>query len=306
MASTTDYYETLGVDRGATAEEIRKAYRKLARKYHPDVNKDADAATKFAEVQEAYDILSDAEKRKSYDRFGAAGPGGGMGGEGFRGPYSWSQQGGSNVDYSEVFDSMFGGERSPFGGGQGYAPPQAGRDVAEKITVTFMTALNGGVEEVHLADGNRAKVRIPAGFEPSHRLRLKGKGEPGMSGGPAGDVLLTVEVGGHPWLRRSGLDIEMDLPINAAEAAIGTSVTLPLPLGGTVDLVVPSGVSSGQRLRVKGQGAKRPDGTSGDFYAVVQIATPPLDEEATRLMEQLKENLGDVRSDCPWRAEVDG
>ncbi|MDP6601436.1 MAG: DnaJ C-terminal domain-containing protein [Phycisphaerales bacterium] len=306
MASTTDYYETLGVDRSATAEEIRKAYRRLARKYHPDVNKEADAATKFAEVQEAYDILSDAEKRKSYDRFGAAGPGDGMGGDGFRGPYSWSQQGGSDVDFSEVFGSMFGGGRSPFEGGHAHAPPQAGRDVAEKITVTFMTALHGGVEEVHLADGSRAKVRIPAGFEPGRRLRLKGKGESGMSGGPAGDVLLTVDVGGHPWLRRSGLDIEMDVPINAAEAALGTSVTLPLPLGGTVDLVVPSGVSSGQRLRVKGQGAKRPDGTSGDFYAIVQIVTPPLDDESTELMEQLKEHLGDVRSDCPWRAEVDG
>ena len=221
MAATDDYYKLLGVDRSATADEIRKAYRNLARKYHPDVNKADDAATKFAEVQEAYDTLSDAQKRKLYDTYGSAGPSSGFGG-GYSGSGYGSGGRGAAVDFSDIFGSAFGG---------------------------------GGGEEVATNDGI-SKVKIPAGIESGSKLRLKGKGHPGMMGGEQGDMLVTVSVGGHPMYQRKGLDVEMDVDINIAEAALGTKVKLPLPLGGSVDMKIPAGVSSSSRLRVKGKDAR--------------------------------------------------
>jgi DnaJ-class molecular chaperone len=298
MAATDDYYKLLGVERSATADEIRKAYRKLARKYHPDVNKADDAATKFAEVQEAYDTLSDAEKRKMYDTYGSAGPnsgfGGGYGGGGFGGG-----QRGAAVDFSDIFGSAFGGGAggSPFGGGAQQQQPMKGQNSEAAITVTFMTALKGGVEEINTADGI-SKVKIPAGIESGKKLRLKGKGHPGMMGGQAGDMLVTVSVGGHPLYQRRGLDVEMDVDVNIAEAALGTKVKLPLPLGGSVDMTIPPGVSSSGRLRVKGKGCETSDGTVGDFYAVIHIIAPTdLDEETKSLLEQVKERLPNPRED---------
>ncbi len=299
MAATDDYYKLLGVERSATADEIRKAYRKLARKYHPDVNKADDAATKFAEVQEAYDTLSDAEKRKMYDTYGSAGPSSGFGG-GYRGGgFGGGGQHGAAVDFSDIFGSAFGGGAggSPFGGGTQQQQPMKGQNSEASITVTFMTALKGGVEEINTADGV-SKVKIPAGIESGKKLRLKGKGHSGMMGGPAGDMLVSVSVGGHPLYQRRGLDIEIDVDVNIAEAALGTKVKLPLPLGGSVDMTIPPGVSSSGRLRVKGKGCETADGKTGDFYAVIHIIAPTdLDEETKELLEKLKERLTNPRED---------
>ncbi len=300
MASSNDYYKLLGVDRSATADEIRKAYRKLARKYHPDVNKADDAATKFAEVQEAYDTLSDAEKRKMYDQFGSEGPQ--YGGGGFRGsPREYGGGYSQTVDFSDIFGSAFGGGGgggSPFGGVQQQAAK--GQDHEHAITVTFMTALKGGSEEIRIGDSS-VTLQIPAGIESGKKLRLKGKGAPGLMGGPAGDMIVTVSVGGHPLYQRNGLDIEMDVDLNIAEASLGTKVTLPLPLGGTVDMTIPAGVSSGSRLRVKGKGCEKTDGTKGDFYAVIHIIAPKdVDEETLKLLEELKDRLPSPReNDVP-------
>ena len=293
MAASNDYYAVLGVDRTATAEEIRKAYRKLARKYHPDVNKEEDASTKFNEVQEAYDTLCDAEKRRMYDQFGAAGVGGG----GFRGDPRWAQGGfgggGGGVDFSEIFGQAFGGgANSPFGGSN---QESKGQDRSISITVTFMTAMKGGVEEIPV-DGSTVELQIPAGIQSGTKLRLKGKGELGMNGGVAGDLLVHVTVGGHPLYQRNGLDVEIDVDLNIAEASLGTKVTLPLPLGGTIDMSIPQGVSSGARLRVKGKGCVGSNDKVGDFYAIIHIIAPSdMDKETLQLIEQLNQRLPNPR-----------
>jgi len=293
MAASNDYYAVLGVDRSATAEEIRKAYRKLARKYHPDVNKAEDAATKFSQVQEAYDTLCDAEKRRVYDQFGAAGDGD----RGFRGDPRWAQGGFGGgvggVDFSEIFGQAFGGgEKSPFGRS---TKASKGQDRSISITVTFMTALKGGVEEIPVNDST-AELRIPAGIESGTKLRLKGKGGLGSSGGAAGDLLVTVTVGGHPLYQRKGLDVEIDVDLNIAEASLGTKVMLPLPLGGNVDMSIPQGVSSGTRLRVKGKGCVGSNDKVGDFYAVIHIVAPTdMDDETLQLLEELKQRLPSPR-----------
>lgn len=297
MTPSNDYYKLLGVNRSATADEIRKAYRKLARKYHPDVNKADDATTKFAEVQEAYDTLSDAEKRKMYDQFGSDGPGQGGG---FRGDPRWAQSAGGGygqtVDFSDIFGSAFGGGgQSPFGGVQQRAAK--GQDLTHSMTVTFMTALKGGSEEVPVG-GSTVTLTIPAGIESGTKLRLKGKGNTGMMGGPSGDMIVTVSVGGHPLYQRHGLDVELEVDINIAEAALGTKVKLPLPLGGTIDMTIPAGVSSGSRLRVKGKGCETSGGKKGDFYAVIHIVAPKdIDEETKSLLEDLKQRLQNPRED---------
>jgi len=299
MAASNDYYKLLGVERSSTADEIRKAYRKLARKYHPDVNKAEDAATKFAEVQEAYDTLSDAEKRKMYDQFGSAGP---AGGGGFRGDPRWSQgmRGsgsgyGQAVDFSDIFGSAFGGGGggSPFGGGQ--QQTAKGQDQSHEITVTFMTALKGGTEDIRVGDAS-VSLQIPAGIESGTKLRLKGKGAPGTTGGPSGDMIVTVSVGGHPLYQRQGLDVDMDVDLNISEASLGAKVTLPLPLGGTADVSIPPGVSSGSRLRVREKGCETKSGKKGDFYAVIHIVAPKdIDDETKELLEELKKRLPNPR-----------
>jgi len=298
MASD-DFYRVLGVDRSSTADEIRRAYRALARKYHPDVNKDDDAATKFSEVQEAYDTLSDAEKRKMYDQFGSAGPQGG-----FRGDSRWQQSsgyggsgfgGGGGVDFSDFFSEAFAGQGR--GAQPRSAPAQKGQNIETSITVTFMTAIKGGSEDVQTADG-MATVQIPPGMESGKKLRLKGKGHPGMGGGPDGDLMITVSVGGHPLYQRRGLDVEMDVDLNIVEAALGTKLSLPLPLGGSVEMKTPPGVSSNQRLRVKGKGAKASEDKVGDFYAVIHIVAPKeLDEESKELLEKLSERIPNPREE---------
>jgi DnaJ-class molecular chaperone len=312
MARDRDYYEVLGVDRNATADEIRRAYRRLARKYHPDVNKSSDAATRFAEMQAAYEVLSDAEKRRAYDRFGRAGVGVGHGPGGFGGGGSWRVdlgRGGpfDGPDFASVFEELFGGGAGgPFGAGGRAAAERAaarrGRDVHHMLTVSFMTAALGGAEQVRLAGARpqTISVKIPPGIESGEKLRVKGKGRPGSGGGPAGDVILTVQVGGHPYFRREGLDLFVEVPITIAEATFGAKVTVPL-LKGSVQITIPPGASSGQKLRVKGKGLTDARGRSGDFHAVLQIAAEKdLSERGQRLMRELGAELKNPRESAPW------
>ncbi len=309
MAGEKDYYEVLGVDRGASADAIRKAYRGLAREFHPDVNKSADASTRFAEVQEAYDVLSDAEKRKAYDRFGHAGVGvgqgpGGFGGGGWSAQYSGDPFGGA--DFTSAFEDLFGarGGGSPFDrAAPGVMPPRRGNDFQHMLSVTFMTAALGGTEIIRIGKGSKPQtisVKIPAGIESGAQLRVRGKGAAGVDGGPSGDLRLTVEIGQHPWFRREGLDVLINVPVTIAEATFGTTVTLPL-LKGSVDLKIPPGAASGQKLRVKGKGMDDGKGGHGDFYAVVQVVAPTeLTERGTRLLHELEPELQNPRDSGPW------
>ena len=319
--SKRDYYDILGVGKSADADEIRTAHRKLVRKLHPDVNKESDAAERFAEVQEAYDVLSDEEKRATYDRFGHAGMGAGSASSGPGGGQgSWG-----DVD-PETFESIFGSffrgngpsASGGFGGSEGFGgfggggrrqpPPRRGSDLEHEITVPFMTAALGGEETIRLSgtDGSiqSIEVKIPAGITSGATLRVRGKGHPGASGGPDGDLRLKVRIAAHPWFRRDGLDLKLDVPISISEAALGTSVELPL-LNGTVTVRVPAGTSSGARLRVPGKGITDAKGDSGDFHAVISISAPrELSEEQTRALEQLNDGFSDPRADLPWSGHI--
>ncbi len=312
MASDRDYYDVLGVDRAVGADAIRKAYRRLAREFHPDVNKSADAATRFAEVQEAYDVLSDAEKRKAYDRFGHAGVGvgqgpGGFGGGTWSGDYRGSPFGAG--DFSSVFEDLFGHRAGdPFGRpAPGAVGPRRGADLGHGLQVSFMTAALGGTESVRLSLGSAPpqtiSVTVPAGIDSGARLRVKGKGSPGSDGGPAGDLILTVEVGLHPWFRREGLDVYITVPVTIVEASFGTAVTLPL-LKGSAEVKIPPGASGGQKLRVKGKGLANGRGERGDFYAVVQIvAANDLSERGRELLRDLEAELKNPRESGPWAGD---
>lgn len=295
-----DYYEVLGVDRGASEEEIRRAYRNLARRYHPDVNKESGAAERFQEITEAHEVLSDPQKRKDYDRFGRAD----VGARHAAGPHGWPGGGGGTGgfgDFGDLFEQMFSGKGSPFA----HAParPHRGQDVRAELTVGFMTAAQGGTGTITYrssAGPERLEVKIPAGIESGAKLRLKGKGRPGAPGGPPGDLIVTVQVGAHPLFRRDGLDLVVDVPITIAEAALGTTVTVPL-LTGSASLKIPPGASSGSKLRLKGRGVATPDGRTGDLYAVVQIEAPArLSARGRELLEQLAAELKNPRDGAPW------
>ncbi len=342
-----DYYELLGISRDASTEQLRTAYRKLARRYHPDVNKAADAATQFAQVQEAYDVLNDPEKRKAYDRFGHAGVGtgsagagpqgwGGVGGPGRGGRTVWTNSGhGAGMgaeDLGSIFEDIFGsrsgasgrrGGSSPFGfggdPGSGYgasAPPRRGSDVEHNLSITFMTAALGGTEQLRFTIGGSAStitVKIPPGIENGAKLRLKGKGQAGSDGGAAGDLILTIEVGSHPYFRREGLDLYVDVPLNVAEAVQGASVRAPLlrHAGDSgpdhVLIKIPAGVASGRKLRVRGKGITDATGKAGDYYAEIQITAPPLADltkSGQKAVEELGRELKNPRESAPYADAV--
>lgn len=297
MASEPDPYETLGVTRSATDDEIRSAYRKLARTYHPDVCTEPDSEKKFAAVQSAYETLSDTEKRAAFDRFGrTGGPGGGPApGSG------WS--GGQQVDpgdFQDIFEQMFRGQRDGGFGGQPRSAarqaPQRGGDVSKTIHVTFLTAAIGGTEHLGLDDGSKVDVHVPAGIEDGGKMRLRQQGGAGGAGGDRGDVIITVKFGGHPFYTRQGLDLIVNVPITIAEAAIGTTVRVSL-LKGSVDLRIPAGSSSGTRLRVRGQGITNDKDVTGDLYALVQIVAPKdISDDIKTQLEALGSTLDDPRA----------
>lgn len=305
MASN-DYYKTLGVNREASAADIRKAYKKLARKYHPDVKpNDKDAEETFKKVQEAYEVLGDTEKREQYDRYGSAFQGGG------RGPqtHTWAPQGGAGgqqvdleslfggqIDLGDLFGGAFGGggQRTARGGRRRQAEPQKGEDVHYEIEVPFQVAALGGSHGIQLTKSSgaeRLNVKIPAGVETGSVVRLAGQGNPSPDGGKPGDLLLTVKVSPHPWFQREGKDLLIDVPITPSEGALGSKVEVPTLSEGAVTVTVPAGTSSGRKLRLRGKGIHdQKSGTSGDQFVVIKIVVPKeLDDESRGLYEKLAE-----------------
>lgn len=292
-----DYYETLGVSRTASDEEIRKAHKKLSRKYHPDVNKEKGASEKFKEVQEAFDVLGDKDKRSQYDQFGKTFPGGAGGPRGQ--PFHWGNAGGGPVDLGDIFgggqvdlESLLGGA---FGGGgarQGRKRARAGENVEVEAEVPFQVAVLGGSYELNLQrDGKveRLSVKIPAGVDNGSLVRLSGQGQPGMGGGPAGDLHVRIRVAPHPWFRREGKDLVVEVPVSITEAALGAKVDVPTLSEGHVVVTIPPGTSSGAKLRLRGKGViDISTKKHGDQYVIVKVVVPQkLNDRAKQLLEEL-------------------
>ncbi len=311
-----DYYKVLGIGRTATEAEIQKAYRELARKYHPDLNpKDAKAKEKFQQVQQAYEVLNDPKKRKLYDQYGsdfeaAAAGGPRRGGTGGWQPGPGYGQGEAEFDFSQIFGGAGGGDQGGFGdffrqfssGGRTATRTMKGRSLKQEIQISFQTAVTGGETQLAVRRGPKVEtitVKIPPGIADGKTMRLRGQGEPSPNNGAAGDILLTIRVRPHEAFRRKGdHDLEVTVPIGLAEAVNGASIDVPTPYG-TIALKVPPMTSSGKKLRVKGHGVKRPDGEKGDLYAELQISLPPhLDD---KVKEELASSSGyNPRTNLRW------
>jgi curved DNA-binding protein len=306
-----DYYETLGVSRDASTEDIRRAYRKLARENHPDVNKDPGAEDRFKEISEAYEVLRDDEKRAKYDRFGAnwrAGQdvSGASGASGFEG-FDFGNGGGGGfrdvrvdfgdgADFSEFFERAFGGRPGRGGRGAGRGGfSTRGADHEVTVELSLEEAARGGKRKIALSDGRDYEVTIPRGVRDGQRIRLAGEGDPGTGGGPSGDLYLRVRLRPHPRFGVEGRDLYVDLPVAPWEAALGARVEVPT-LDGTSRVKVPAGSSSGRRLRLKGQGMPGPRGEKGDLYATVKIVVP---KKLTRDERELFERLAEVSAFDP-------
>lgn len=313
-ATSPDFYQVLGVSRSASQDEIQRAYRKLARQYHPDINKDPGAEERFKEISEAYDVLSDPETRRRYDQFGPdfrqipedvdpeayararAGAGRARGGrtrwagpEGrWAGPEGgWAGAGGAGVDLEDLLEGLFGGRAQRPGRGWGRVP---GADQEAEVEVTVEEAYRGGRRTLSLAGpaGTRTlEVTIPPGVTDGQRIRVAGQGGSGGDGAPPGDLFLIVRILPHPRYRVKGRDVFVDLPLAPWEAALGASVAVETP-DGTARVKVPPGTSSGRRLRLRGRGLPNPRGTPGDLYAEIRIVVPrTLSDEERHLFEQL-------------------
>ncbi|MBW4052462.1 MAG: DnaJ domain-containing protein [Proteobacteria bacterium] len=317
-----DYYSVLGVARTATGEDIKKSYRRLARKYHPDVSKEKDAEQKFKEVQEAYEVLKDPEKRAAYDQLGSDW----KSGQQFRPPPDWASgfefsggnrargargAGGAHAfeeeGFSDFFSSLFGGA-SPFGA-SGRRQQQAGRDHHARIDIDLEEAFGGGTRTLDLkrpqvkSDGtlelrsHTVRVTIPAGITDGQLIRLAGQGEAAPGGGRAGDLYLEVHVRPNRLYQLEGRDVTLTLPVCPWEAALGATVTVPT-LAGAVQMQVPAGAQSGQKLRLRGRGL--PGSPAGDAYVQLKIVLPPADSAAARAVyEEMRAKLGsfDPRAD---------
>lgn len=313
-----DYYKILGVERGATGEEIQRAYRRLARQYHPDVNKQSGSEAKFKEIGEAYEVLKDPQKRKLYDQLGnnwKAGqefrppPGWSSGSGGFRGAGGpRAGQGASQVDFSEFFESLFGGGftaddfAATAGRGQGSgtrtARPRRGPDHEAEVTISLTEAYHGGTRQLTLTDESsgqmqRFDVRIPAGVTDGAVMRLSGQGGAGRNGGPAGDLLLTVHIAPDPRFRFDqgsagpAHDLITSVSLSPAEAALGAKVDVPT-LDGTLRLTIPPGSQPGQRLRIRGQGMPKRSGDRGDLLAEIRVVIPrELNDSQRQAYEQI-------------------
>ncbi len=307
-----DLYDTLGVSRTASHDEIKKAYRSLARELHPDRNPDNEAAEdRFKQVSYAYEILNDDKKRKLYDEFGEIGLKEGFDPEQYRQYQSWQQRGGGG--FGGFDDVLRGGGR----GGQGgfsfniedlfngnmdgfSAPRQRGPRRGHNITATlrlgFLEALHGGERELSFGSGKHIKVRFPKGARNGDVLRLKGQGSPSPNNGPAGDLLLTLEVAPHPILRREEDDLHLDVPITLGEAYRGAKIRVPV-LDGEVSLTVPAGSQPGATLRLRGKGVER-SGKRGDLYVHLQPQLPPAGNETVeKSLDELDALYdGDIRN----------
>jgi len=340
-----DYYEILGVPRTASADEIKKAHRKLVRKYHPDVNKNnKEAEERFKEAQEAYDVLSEPGKRRNYDQFGHAGAAGGGGPEGaggdpweaFRrsqqgaggGGYRWRPAPGVSVedvegmgDFGDIFEQLFGarggaggaaGARGAPGGfgGAGAAggrtrarpEPQRGADVEHPVTLTFAQAARGTTLPLQINRDGKLEtidIKIPPGVKDGSRVRIRGKGQDSPNG-EAGDLFIITRVHDHPYFRRDGLDILLDVPISMYEAMLGTKIDVPT-LEGPVTLTIPPGTSSHAKMRIKARGIER-GSEKGDQFCIIRVVVPKdLDEEDKASMRKLAEKRPiNARADVKW------
>ena len=270
-----DYYKILGVDRKASAEDIKKAYRRLARKYHPDVSKEANAEEKFKELGEAYEVLRDTEKRAQYDQFG----GQYRHGQSFTPPPGWQESAGGfgRGNFSSFFENMFASGMG--GGGRGDSFFARGDDVNAKITISLEEAFHGTNKTIRRPTGT-VNVKIPAGVSAGQKIRLGGQGKAGM-GSEAGDLFLEIQIAAHQFFRVEDKDLYLDLPITPWEAALGTKVTVPT-LAGKISLTIPAGARSGQKMRLKGRGL--PGKTAGDQFVVLQIQTPPASSDSQKVL----------------------
>jgi len=310
-----DYYAVMGVDKKASQEDIQKAYRRLARKFHPDVSKEANAEEKFKNLQEAYEVLKDPEKRRAYDELGSNW----KAGQEFRRPSDWGDRtqfytyngqgfdegdlGGFSDFFTQLFGRSRGGRRHPSGFAHGDFEEfkQRGSDAHAKIAISLEDAFHGINKTLQLQiqepspDGNiqqrlrTIKVTIPPGAVQGQQLRLAGQGNPGIGGGPAGDLYLEVEIEPHPLFSLNGRDVILTLPVTPWEAALGADIKIPT-LGGAVGLKLGANAHTGQKLRLKGRGLPGKP-TSGDQYAIVQIQTPSAHTDEQR---QLYERMAQV------------
>lgn len=299
-----DYYKILGVDKSASDDDVRKAYRKLVRKYHPDVSKEADAQERMRDINEANDVLSDPEKRKAYDTlFDRAQSGNGQwsGGD-FQPPPGWDEgftfhragNAAEEADFSDFFSSLFGSMRQ---GKHARGAQQAhfkarGEDQHAKVEIPLEDALKGAQRDITLRglatngqgqmqwEPRKLRVTIPAGTHPGQFIRLAGQGLPGQGGGPNGDLYLEVQIAPHPLYKVEGKDIDMVLALTPTEAALGTELQVPLPGGQKISMKIPAGTRGGSKMRVKGRGF--PGNPPGDFYLNIQIVLPPADSEAVK------------------------
>lgn len=296
-----DYYKILGVDRNADQASIKKAYRRLARKYHPDVSKEPEAEARFKEVNEANEVLGDPEKRRTYDQLGSSW----QSGQDFRPPPGWEHFSGFSHGgpgpggfgeagfgaaggFSDFFESLFGGGMRQGAGRARSGFRARGQDQEARIELDLETAYQGGRQTLQL--GNRKlNVNIPAGITEGQRIRLSGQGQSGLGGGPAGNLYLVAHIRPHPLYRLEGRNVILPLPVAPWEAALGAQITVPT-LAGKVDLRIPARSSSGRKLRLKGRGL--PGNPPGDQYVELRIETPPAETQAHReLYERMRQEL---------------
>jgi curved DNA-binding protein len=296
-----DYYKVLGVERTASDDEIKKAFRRLARKHHPDISKAADASTRMQELNEAHEVLRDKEKRAAYDRVGQ----GAQGGQAFQPPPGWDSgfefsggpgDFGDAADHSAFFEALFGaarrgGARGRAGHGFDEARARRGQDHHAKIVVPLEDTFHGATREITLhspeidAAGNMAlqertlQVAIPKGIRAGQQIRLAGQGSPGLGEGSRGDLYLEVEFAPHPRWRVDGRDLYFTLPVAPWEAALGAAVNVPTP-DGSVEMHVPAGSQTGRKLRLRGRGI--PGSTAGDLYVMLEVVLPPASDEKAR------------------------
>lgn len=307
-----DLYEILGVGKTASTDEIRKAYRKLARKHHPDVNpNDAKAADRFKDISFAHEVLSDEKKRKLYDEFGRSGLEAGFDPEQARAYKRWSENSrrspfnqsfNSEIDLEDLLGGLYGGRGGGgFGGGgfggfggEGPRGPRRGFDAEGEVAVDFLDVVRGGKVPLRF-DNKSVEVTIPPGADEGTRIRLAGQGGAGRDGGPAGDLYLTIRVRPHPFFRREGDDLQVDVPVTVPELILGGSIQVPTP-DGHASVKIPPRSNNGRKLRLRGKGARRRDGSHGDLYATLSAVLPEADDANASRLEEVARSMAALYS----------